>query len=95
MATRPFDLPINLTGSQGYAVAPTTNDSNSDSVTFDIQKNGVSIGSVIFDGGANAPSFTFASAQSFVAGDRLGVVAPALFDGGYGFSMTLLGTRTG
>lgn len=95
VATRPFDLPINLTGSVGYAVVPTTDDSNSDAVVFDIQKNGASIGSATWDGASNTPVFTFASGQSFAAGDRLGIVAPAAFDGGEGFAFTLLGTRTG
>ncbi len=61
--------------SQGYAdVAATA------STTFDIQKNGVSIGSMVFAAAGTVASFTVTSATSFAAGDRLSVVAPASTD---------------
>lgn len=95
VASRPFILPINLTGSQSWAETPTTDDSNSASVAFDIQKNGASIGTLTFDGGSQTGSFTFSSAVSFAAGDRLGIVAPASLGALLGISITLMGSRIG
>jgi len=95
VASRPFILPASLTGSQTWAETPTTDDSNSASVAFDIQKNGSSIGTITFDGGSQTGSFTFASAVSFAAGDRLGIVAPASLGALLGISITLMGTRIG
>jgi len=95
VASRPFILPINLTGSQSWAETPTTDDSNSASIAFDIQKNGSSIGTLTFDGGSQTGVFTFATATSFAAGDRLGIVAPASLGALLGISITLMGSRIG
>lgn len=62
----------------GYAdITATTGDA-----VFDIQKNGVSVGSMTFHAGvsAHAAEFSFASPVSFVAGDRITVVAPGTPD---------------
>lgn len=68
-----YTLPINLAGSQAYArTAP-----SGGSVIFDIQKNDVSIGSITFADGSNTATFTFASAVSFTASDRLTILSPA------------------
>lgn len=95
VASRPFRLPVSLTGSQSWAETPTTDDSNSAAVAFDIQKNNASIGTLTFDGGSQTGSFTFASAVSFAAGDRLGIVAPASLGALLGVSITLMGERIG
>lgn len=50
------------------------------STDFDIQKNGVSIGTLNFAGSATAGTFTVAAAQSFAAGDVLSIVAPGTPD---------------
>jgi len=92
---RAFSLPVSLTGSQAFAETPTTDDSNSASVAFDIQKNGASIGTITFDGGSQTGVFTFASGVSFAAGDRLSIVAPADLGALLGISITLMGTRIG
>jgi len=44
---------------------------------FDIQKNGVSVGTMSFAMSANTATFTFSSAQTFSAGDRFELIAPA------------------
>ena len=69
--TRAVVLPVGLTGSQAYAdVAATA------ATSLDLQKNGVSFGSIDFAIGSNAGTFTNASEVSFAAGDRLSVIAP-------------------
>jgi hypothetical protein len=70
-----YTLPINLTDSQAYTEVVATA-----AATIDIQKNGASIGTINFALGANVGTFTFASAVSFVAGDRLQLVNQATAD---------------
>lgn len=48
--------------------------------SFDIQKNGVSVGSMAFAPGVNTATFTFASPVAFAIGDRIAVVAPVTPD---------------
>lgn len=85
---RAFTLPASLTGSQASArVASTSN------VSFDIKKNGSSIGSVVFNVSASG-TFTFSTATSFAAGDLLEVVAPSTADATLeDISITFVGTR--
>ena len=59
----------------GYADIASTG-----SVVFDIQKNGVSVGSMTFSASVNAAVFSFGSLVSFVPGDRITVVAPGVSD---------------
>lgn len=68
---RDVDFPENLSGSQGYAfVAPAADD------TWDIRKNGVSIGTISFDAPyEDGITFTLSGGASFTAGDRLEIVA--------------------
>lgn len=89
VAGRAFTLPMNLTGSQGYAkTAPTS------SFAVDIQKNGSSVGTATFGAASNTSTFTMASATSFTAGDRLELIAPGSADAtAADISITLLGTR--
>jgi hypothetical protein len=69
VAPRNFTLPANLTGSQAYAfTAP------GEGLVISIQKNEGEVGTMSIAAGANAGTFSFASAVSFVAGDRLGLV---------------------
>lgn len=85
---RAFTLPASLTGSQASArVASTGN------VSFDVKKNGSSVGSVTFNVSASG-SFTMASATSFAAGDLLEIVAPGTVDATLeDISITLVGAR--
>lgn len=91
VATRPFDLPTSLTGSQTYAGTAAAATAG---VTFTLQKNGSPIGTVAFAAAASTATFTFASPVSFAAGDRLSVLAPADLDTIEEVSITLKGTRT-
>lgn len=73
--TENVSLPAGLATSQAYAFTAPTG-----AQTWDIQKNGVSIGSVDFAAGVNAGSFTFASSTAFVPGDRLLIITDAVVD---------------
>ncbi|MGB0749045.1 MAG: DUF2793 domain-containing protein [Magnetospiraceae bacterium] len=91
VATRAVTLPSGLTGSQGYALTAPADGA----VTFDIQKNGVSIGSVNIAQSANTATFTFSSAQSLAAGDRLTIYTPGTQDSAMAnVSITLVGELT-
>lgn len=84
----PITLPQNLTGSSCNAGVTSLG-----SVVMDIQKNNASIGLVHFTGATATATFTFVSAISFVAGDRITLVAPAVHDTSLGdISLTLLAT---
>ena len=69
--TRTVVLPVGLSGSQAYADVTATAASS-----LNLQKNGVSFGSIDFAIGSNAGTFTSASEVSFAVGDRLSVIAP-------------------
>lgn len=86
--TRDVDIPSGLTGSFAKAVSAATGAS-----AIDIRKNGSSIGSFDFAASGTIATFTFASAQSFAAGDILSIHAPAsadatLADVGFTFKCT-------
>lgn len=89
VADRDFTLPASLTGSTGYATtAPGAND------TWDLRKNGVSIGSVNFTAASNSVSFTFSSETSFASGDRFEIVADYPSDATLaGVALTFKGVR--
>jgi len=62
---------------------------------YDLQKNGVSFGSVTFAIGANIGTVTIGASTSFAKGDRLEVFGPAAPDGTLDqISITLTGTIT-
>ena len=90
VASRPFTLPADLTGSQGYAgTAPAAQ------ADLDVLKNGASIGTITFTAAASAATFTFAGEVAFAAGDRLTVLAPSSQDASLAdLSITFLGKRT-
>lgn len=89
-AVRAFTLPVGLTDSQGNALVAATATTD-----FDIQKNGLSIGTMSFAAAATSATFTFSSAISFAAGDILAVVAPATPDATLaGVSFVFAGMRT-
>ena len=68
-------FPGGLTGSQGSAgVAATA------STTYNIQKNGVDIGTMTFAASAMSASFAMPAATTFMTGDVLTVVAPLIPD---------------
>jgi hypothetical protein len=72
---RAVSFPAALAGS--VAIAKTAATAQTD---FDIQKNGVSVGTVRFAAGATSATFIAASAFATAAGDRLSIVAPATAD---------------
>lgn len=74
---RAVNFAANFAASQGRASAAATA-----STTFDVQKNGVSIGTIVFAAAASTATFTTAAgaAQSLAAGDVLSIVAPATPD---------------
>jgi hypothetical protein len=68
-------FPVGLAGSQGTAgVAATA------ATTYSIQKNAANVGTMVFAASATTATFTMVSATTFMAGDVLTVVAPALPD---------------
>ena len=82
-------LPINLTGSLAGALTAATA-----STTLNIQKNGTTIGTIIFAAAGTVGTFTFTTAITFVAGDVLSVIAPSVPDSTLALlNLTLTGTR--
>lgn len=88
VAPRGFTLPMNLPNSQGKAGTAATG-----VATFNIQKNGTTVGTCTFTGGTTA-AFSLATSVSFAAGDELSVVAPSPADASLAnIAITLAGTR--
>lgn len=86
---RAVSFPAGLTNSQGVAGTQATAQTD-----FDVQKNGVSIGTIRFAAAATSATFIMASDQSFAQGDVMTIVAPASPDATLaGISFTLAGTR--
>jgi len=71
---RAFTLPISLTGSVATAGVASTG-----TATLTINRNGVSIGTIVFTASATA-TFTFAAAVTFAVNDVITIVAPAAAD---------------
>jgi hypothetical protein len=71
----PVTLPVGLSGSRGTASTAATA-----TTTFNIQKNGASVGTMVFAPSAAAATFTMNPATLFNAGDVLTVIAPATPD---------------
>lgn len=87
IATRAVTLPASLTGSQAKALTASTGN-----VSFDIQVNGSSKGSVTFNATATG-SFTFSSQVVLAAGDIVKLVAPSSADSTLAdIGITLVGT---
>lgn len=86
---RTVGFPAGLTNSQGVAGTAATAQTD-----FDIRKNNVSVGTMRFAASATTATFIMASAQTFVAGDILTVIAPGTPDATLaGVSFVLAGTR--
>lgn len=74
-AVRAFKVPANFSGSvAGASVAATS------STTFQVQRNGSSIGSFAFSASATTATFSSSAETTFNAGDVLTIVAPATPD---------------
>jgi hypothetical protein len=71
----PATVPVGVSGSRGTASTAATA-----TTTFNIQKNGANVGTMVFAPAAGAATFTMNSATLFNAGDVLTVVAPATPD---------------
>ena len=84
---RTFSLPANCVGSVAICdVAPTA------AVSFTLEKNGASIGTVNFAISATTGTFS-TTATTFTSGDVLKAIAPALTDNTFsGLSLTLAGS---
>lgn len=83
------DFVTDLVGSQGFADTVATADTD-----FDVQKNGVSVGTVTFGTGSASATFALAGGASFAAGDVLTIVAPASPDSTLAdITFSLLGVR--
>ena len=88
-ATRPFELPVALAGSEAHAEVAFTAAKD-----FDVLKNAVSVGTIKFAISATVATFVAASLTSFAIGDRLTITAPAAPDiTGADIGITLKGTR--
>ena len=84
-----MDFPAAFSGSAGYARIAATAET-----VLDVQKNGSNIGTVTFAAASSTPAFALASATSFAAGDRLGIVNEDPADATLaGVSLTFAGTR--
>ena len=71
----PVTLPVGLSGSRGTASTAATA-----TTTFNIQKNGANVGTMVFAPSAAAATFTMNPATLFNAGDVLTVIAPSTPD---------------
>lgn len=88
---RAVTFPANFANSQGKASAAATG-----STAFDVQKNGASVGTMTFAGGATSATFVSSggAAVNFAAGDVLSVVAPGTPDATLAnVGLVLAGTR--
>lgn len=83
-------MPLDLVGS--YATMETA--PSGSAIVIDVQKNGVSIGSINFADAATTATFDIDPAVTFAAGDNLEFVAPANWAGAAGFTWGLLLYRT-
>lgn len=89
IATRAVSFPAALAGSAGTSRVAATAQRD-----FDVQKNGVSVGTVRFAAAGSTASFIAASAFSLAAGDLLEVIAPGTQDATLeDIAFTLVGTR--
>jgi len=68
---RTVTFPVGLGGSQGSAGIDATA-----STTFNIQKNGTDVGTMVFAASAKMATFAMPAATAFMTGDVLTVVAP-------------------
>ncbi len=68
-------FPVGLAGSQGTAEVAAAA-----STTYDIEKNGTNVGTMVFAASATTATFAMPSATIFMTGDVLTVVAPAIPD---------------
>lgn len=72
---RAFTLPINLTGSLAKSGVAATG-----STTVTLNKNGSSIGTLVWSAAGTTAAITFAAAVSFAVGDTFTITGPATFD---------------
>lgn len=68
-------LPSGMTDSQGAAETAATAQTD-----FDVQKNGISVGTMRFASSGTTATFSLAVAQNFSAGDKLQLIAPGTPD---------------
>jgi len=88
-AIRAFGFPAGMTGSRCRALSAATAQTD-----FDVQKNGVSIGTIRFAAAGTLATYVSFSASSFAVGDTLKIIAPATPDATLGsVSFGLMGRR--
>ena len=66
-------FPINFTGSHGATINTIVADAD-----FDVQKNGVSIGTIHFAAGHTTATFTLSTETTFNIGDLLTIISPSI-----------------
>ncbi len=89
VAEHPFELFAALDGAQAFARTAALA-----STTYDLQRNEVSIGSMVFAASAQTATFTFTTDTAFAITDRFAVVAPATPDANLAdHSFSVNGTR--
>ena len=87
--TRDAFFPSGLTGSQGHSGVAALAETD-----YDLQKNGVSIGTARWAVSGTVATFIFATSQQFAAGDKLHIIAPGTADDDHAdISITLKGAR--
>jgi hypothetical protein len=80
----------NFSGSEGYSQVTATAET-----VLDLQKNGVSIGTITFSDAGNTASFALSGGATFAAGDRLAIVNENPADATLAdLAITLSGRRT-
>jgi len=75
LAPQTFTLPAGLTDSVLYAKTAATAQ-----VVFDLQKNGVSVGSATIEAAGNIGSYSLVSPVTLASGDRFEIIAPGTAD---------------
>ncbi|MEA3242332.1 MAG: hypothetical protein U9Q19_02690 [Pseudomonadota bacterium] len=82
-------FPSGLTGSQATGEAAATAQTD-----FDVQKNGVSVGTIRFAAAGTTATFIMASTTAFAIGDKMQIIAPGTQDATLSdVAITLNGTR--
>lgn len=75
-----------LPGSQGYAdTAPSAQ------TDFDIQQDGVSVGTITFAASSQTATFVFSSDSTYIEGQRLTIISPANLNGLTDLTLSLAG----
>jgi len=89
ITARAYVLPLNFTDTVAKCVS-----APSSSVTFTVLKNGVSIGTIIFNGGSTTANTLTSAGSTFAVGDVLTIESPSNTFGMEDLAITLTGVFT-